>query len=118
MCDDAASTPMQTPGGGTLYKPFLMPESPAPYSTFKLIPGAAPAPPSPAADDDDTDEDGGSSQSASPEGIFVSAEDVAALQQWAEDRETVNDRLRQAETMIALKEQEAEELRRKLLWKY
>lgn len=88
-------------------------ESPAPYSTFKLIPGAPPAPPSPTGsrgDDESLSPDGESS----PEGIYVSAEDVAALQQWAEERASVNERLNHVEQLASEREQEAAELRRRL----
>ena len=123
-----------TPGGLPCYEPFGAPpgespapystfkmfgappppsESPAPYSTFKLIPGAAPAPPSPTGSCEEEDyfsQDGGSS----PEGIYVSADDVAALQQWAEERASVNERLNHVEQLASEREQEAAELRKRL----
>lgn len=95
------------------FKPFshVPAESPAPYSTFKLVPGSAPAPPSPAGSEDESSSRSGNS---SPEGIYVSAEDVAALQRWAEERESVNERLNHVEKLASEREREADELRRRL----
>ena len=132
---DEKPTPGMTPGG--MYSPWQ--PSPAPYSTFKPdggadysafkpgagysafkeIPGQAPAPPSPCesrSGSDYTEREPGTSCSAtpSPEGIYVSAEDVKALQQWAEDRESLNDRLNQVEELASQKADEAAELRKRL----
>ena len=90
MTEAAPSDTVAPPTPGTDYMPFAPPESPAPYVAF-------------------------SSQNASPEeGVFVSADEVMALREWAEDREALKERLSQMERLAAAREEEMVSLRAQL----
>ena len=91
-----------TPGSALGYVPFEPPScAPLPYDEFEppsATPLGADALPTPQGED----------------GIFLCAADVKALQQWAEDREQLCERLLAAEHKAAAREEELEELRTRL----
>jgi hypothetical protein len=118
MTKSPPSTPGPSPSPARGYEPFAPPESPAPYDelTASRIAGLTPA--------------GGLNtfasvvESPSEQGVFVSVDDIAALQQWAEEREelqqwatdrnSLNQRLDDAEQLAKQREHEVDDLRAKL----
>ena len=90
MTEAAPAGTEAPPTPGTDYTPFAPPESPAPYVAFSHVSG-------------------------SPEdGVYVSADEVMALREWAEDREALCERLSQMERLAVAREEEVANLRAQL----
>jgi hypothetical protein len=90
------------------YEPFAAAPSPmkGAYAPFAPSPRGAVAL---------ADVDGEESKTPSPQGVFVSADEVQVLQQWAEDRGAMCERVEEAELLASQREDEIATLRLRLM---